>query len=58
MFDLFVMSHIELLYICVTILLLFSYQLLLSEIEVVLLRFALKPILFFGCIKLCSKKFG
>ena len=52
MFDLFVMSRIELLYICVTILLLFSYQLLLSKIEVVLLKFALKPI-FFCCINLC-----
>jgi hypothetical protein len=47
MFDLFVMYRIELLYICVTISLLFSYQLLLFKIEVVLLKFALKPILFF-----------
>jgi hypothetical protein len=46
MFDLFVTSRIELLYIYVTILLSFSYQLLLSKIEVVLLKFVLEPILF------------
>ena len=46
MFDLCVMSHIELLCICVTILLLFPYQLLLYKIEVVLPKFALKPAYF------------
>jgi hypothetical protein len=50
MIDLFMISRIELLYTCVTILsLMFSYQLLLlylSKIEVVLLKFSLKPVLF------------
>jgi hypothetical protein len=41
---------IELLCICVTILQLFSYQLLSSKIEVVLPKFALEPAYFFVLI--------
>ena len=40
-------SHTKLLCIFVTILLLFSYELLLSKLEVVLPIFALKPTYFF-----------
>jgi hypothetical protein len=45
---------IELLCICVTILQLFSYQLLSSKIEVVLPKFALEPAYFF-CLNLCQR---
>ena len=44
MFDLCVMSHIELLCICITILLLFSYKLLLLKINIALHKFALQHV--------------
>ena len=55
MFGFCVMSHAELLCICVTILLLFPYQLLLSKLEVVLPKFALKRAYFFGVLTFAEK---
>jgi hypothetical protein len=43
MFDLFEVYHIELRYIYFMMLLLFSYPFLLSNIEMVVPKFALKP---------------
>jgi hypothetical protein len=54
MFALCVMSHIELLRICIAILLSLPYQILLSNIEVVLPKFARIGI--FCCLDLCRKK--
>jgi len=55
MFDFCVMSHNELLCICVTILLLVPYQLLLSKLEVVLPKFSLKPAYFFVVLIFAEK---
>ena len=55
MFDFCVTSYTELLCICVTILLLFPYQLLLSKLEVVLPKFALKPAYFVVVLTFAEK---
>jgi hypothetical protein len=52
------MSYTKLLCIYVTILLLFSYQLLLSELEVVLPIFVSKPTYFFVILIFAESYFG